>query len=105
MEHIVGRVPPIADRTYGPQAQHNARGGLGRAGHRLGVRGDGVRKASLYRPSAAAETHIAPACLSHAEGGTGDSELAMSSVGRARGRMLIASVEEHSELRVASLVA
>lgn len=46
---------------------------------------------------------MAPACLSHAEGGTGESELAMSSVGRARGRMLIASDEEHSELRVASL--
>jgi hypothetical protein len=62
--------------------------------------------------------------LTHAEGGTGESELAMSSVGRARGRMqceseeednteedseeeeeIIASDEEHSELRVASLVA
>jgi hypothetical protein len=35
-------------------------------------------------PRKPAETHIAPACLTHAEGGTGESELAMSSVGRAR---------------------
>ena len=34
-------------KAYAIQAQHNARGGLGRAGHRLGVRG-GMRLGKAY---------------------------------------------------------